>query len=86
MKPRSVIIVENNLDIRTQLMYAFEQRGYLTWTCPSTDVAVQLFSTILPDIVVMDLDLNDGEAMAILQTWKQVADRRSTRLNSSHRL
>jgi DNA-binding NtrC family response regulator len=73
MKPRSVIIVETDLDIRTALMSAFEERGYLTWTCPATDLAVQLFSTVLPDIVVLDLDLADGDAMDLLHTWKRVS-------------
>lgn len=73
MKTASIIIVEKDREVRDQLRSVFESKGFATWTCPSSDLAVSIFSSILPDVVVLDLDLEGDEAMDLLHTWKQTA-------------
>jgi DNA-binding NtrC family response regulator len=73
MSNKSVIIVENDSATRNQLMQAFEERGYLTWTCPTAETAISIFSVVQPDIVLLDLDLEGGGAMELLDCWKMVA-------------
>jgi DNA-binding NtrC family response regulator len=64
-----VMIVENSSDLRSTLQSAFERRGYLTWTCRTPELAMSLFDTIHPSIVILDLDFEGGHILDLLDIW-----------------
>jgi DNA-binding NtrC family response regulator len=73
MKPASVMIVETDADLRNTLRHAFETRGYLTWTCPITEIAESIFAAIQPDVVLLDLDLGGRDLILLIDAWKELA-------------
>jgi DNA-binding NtrC family response regulator len=70
MKATSVMIVENNPDLRTTLRNAFEAHGYATWTFPSPEIAVCIFSTVQPTVIVLDLDVLGERAYEMIEACK----------------
>jgi DNA-binding NtrC family response regulator len=72
VKSVSIMIVENNSDLRQTLRHAFEDRGYLTWTCRNPDIAVSIFESIQPSVVILDLDF-DENVLQILESWRLIA-------------
>jgi len=78
MKTASVMIVEHNPDIRNTLRHAFEDRGYLTWTCPGNDMAPSIVSSMHPNFVLLDLDSEDEKTLDLLDTLKEISP--STRI------
>jgi len=75
MKPPSIVIIEKDSETRDLLMLAFESRGYMTWTCSGMDVAISLFLTAQPDVVLIDVDENEERMLNFVQTWKTAAPR-----------
>jgi len=73
MKPVSIMIVDDNADYRDQLRHAFEDRGYLTWTCPGHEIAESIFAAIQPNIVVLDLDLGETNPLDLIDAWREMA-------------
>jgi DNA-binding NtrC family response regulator len=65
------MIVENNSDLRNTLRNAFEGRGYLTWTCRAPEIAVSIFETIQPSVVILDLDFEEGHILDLLDIWRE---------------
>ena len=73
MKSVSIMIVENNPHLRSILRHAFEDRGYLTWTCPGPEIATSIFGAIHPNIVLLDLDFEGAELLHLIQSWKELS-------------
>jgi two-component system, chemotaxis family, chemotaxis protein CheY len=73
MQPVSIMIVENNTDLRNTLRHAFEDRGYLTWTCHAPEIAVSIFAAIHPSVVLLDLDFEGARPMELLDAWKEMS-------------
>jgi len=73
MKTVSIMIVENNTDLRNTLRHAFEDRGYLTWTCPGPEIALSIFDAVHPNVVLLDLDFEGTDPMALLDIWKDLS-------------
>jgi DNA-binding NtrC family response regulator len=71
MKPTSVMIVENNPDLRTTLRHAFEDRGFITWTFPSPEIAISIFSTFQPTVIILDLDVAGSQACEMIDTCRE---------------
>src|SRR5690348_822241 len=71
--PVSIMIVENNNDLRNTLRHAFEDRGYLTWTCPVLEIASSIFEAIQPSIVILDLDLEGQNILDLIESWRRKA-------------
>jgi len=71
MRHNTIIIVEGDAEMRSRLMHAFEDRGYITWTCPGPEVALSIFSTAHPNVVLLDLDEEESIALGLLDTWKK---------------
>jgi DNA-binding NtrC family response regulator len=70
MKPASIMIVENNTALRNILRHAFENRGYITWTCPAPEIAISIFSAIQPSIVILDLDFEGFNSLPLIDAWR----------------
>ncbi len=73
MKTQSIMIVENNTDLRNTLRHAFEDRGYMTWTCPAPEIAVCIFAAVRPNVVLLDLDFAGSSPMDLLDAWKKLS-------------
>ncbi len=71
MRNATVIIVEKDSAIRNQLMCAFEERGYWTWTSPSPEMAFSIFSYVEPTVILLDLDGQEPEALELLAGCKK---------------
>ena len=71
MKLASVIIVENNTDLRNTLRHAFEDRGFLTWTFPRAGIAESIVDALHPDVVLFDLDMQGDETLEFISAWKK---------------
>ena len=71
MKLASVIIVENNNDVRNDLRHAFENRGFLTWTFPRAGIAESIVDALQPDVVLLDLDTQGDETLRYIREWKE---------------
>ncbi len=65
----SVMIIERNADLRHILRHVFEDRGYLTWTCPIPEIANSIFDAIQPNFVILDLDYEGTDCMQMLDDW-----------------
>jgi DNA-binding NtrC family response regulator len=73
MNSVSIMIVENNNDLRATLRHAFEDRGYLTWTCPTPEIAISIFAAIRPNVVLLDLDLEWADPIHLIDLWKEMS-------------
>jgi len=82
MKPTSVMIVEFNTDSCNALRHAFEDRGYITWSFPSPDIAVSIFSTIQPSVILLDLDVVGWEGLHMIDDCKKVCPHSSVIVES----
>jgi DNA-binding NtrC family response regulator len=70
MQPASIIIVENNTDVRDSLRHAFEDHGYRTWTCPGPEMAESIFDAVQPNVVLLDLDLEGAHPYQMMDSWR----------------
>jgi len=73
MKPVSVMIVENNTDLRNTLRRAFEDHDYPTWTCQEPETAVSVFAAIHPSVVLLDLDIEWANPLELIDAWKDIS-------------
>ena len=71
LKSVTIMIVENNSDLRNTLRHAFVGRGYLTWTCRAPEIAVSIFDSIQPSVVILDLDFEEGHVLDLLDIWRE---------------
>ncbi len=71
MRHVSIMIVEDNTDLRNTLRHAFEDRGYITWTCPGPEIALSIFSAVQPNIVILDLDMGGPDPLDMISIWKE---------------
>jgi len=71
--PASIMIVENNTELRNTLRHAFEDRGYLTWTCIIPEIAMSIFEAVQPSIVILDLDFEEADVLRILDVWHKLS-------------
>ena len=77
-KAGSIMIVDSSPDYSNTLRHAFEDRGYLTWTCPGPDIASCILLAIHPTAVVLDLDLEGVNPFDIMDAWRALSP--STRI------
>ncbi len=63
---RSVLLIEDNHQNRYLATFLLEKRGYKVWTAADGRHGIQLAQAILPDIILLDIQLPvmDGHAVA----------------------
>lgn len=66
-----IIIVEDHADLRFVLGENFRERGYAVEEAPNAEGLRCLFSGARPDVVLLDLQLPDGDGLALLSEIKQ---------------
>jgi two-component system cell cycle response regulator DivK len=55
--PATVLIVDDSFDTRAMYQQYFGHEGYRTYTAADGDAGVHIASTVLPDVIVMDLSM-----------------------------
>ena len=66
-----VLIVENDSDLAQVLMSLFERHGIETHHAQKGREAIQLSQHILPDLLVLDLNIPDGDGFAVVDWLRQ---------------
>jgi CheY-like chemotaxis protein len=83
VKQTSVVIVECNTDLRHALRHAFEDRGYVTWTFPNPEIAFSIFTTIQPNVIVMDLDVPGVQSYEAIDACRKLCPNASLIVEST---
>jgi two-component system, NtrC family, response regulator AtoC len=69
--PRSVLVVDDEPDIRSLLTDLLTDEGYTVRTADSAAKATAEITKELPDLVMMDVQLPDQDGIALLKTLKR---------------
>lgn len=67
-----VLLVEDDVDSLDLLAFSLESRGAIVTSARSFAEAVAAMSVVLPDVVVTDVELTDGDGYTLLQTLRNV--------------
>jgi len=70
MKAR-IMVVDDEADIRLVVRACLERAGYEVSEASSAAALRQSFAAPAPDVVVLDLQLSDGDGLALLPELKQ---------------
>ena len=65
-RPR-VLVVEDDEDLARVLAASLEQRGLRVLVAPTAAAATRLSRTFLPDLIVLDIVLPDGDGFAVVE-------------------
>lgn len=70
----SLVIIEDDLRVRTALSRALEQRGHVVVQAESAMTGLTLVMSQKPDVVVLDLGLPDLDGVELLRMVRSVSD------------
>src|SRR5258708_19743044 len=88
----TLLIVDDDRSARDGLRSIFETAGHKTITVRDAPEALRLLREQSCDLVMLDVELPDVDGLALCRLvraqpkLKQLPDRKSTRLNSSHQI
>jgi CheY-like chemotaxis protein len=66
-----VLVVEDDEDLARVLVASLEQRGLRVLVAPTAGAATRLSRTFLPDLIVLDIVLPDGDGFAVVEQLRQ---------------
>ena len=67
---KTICIVEDNSDIRELLEYLLINRGFKVLTCATLNIFSQKIVTIVPDLIILDIMLPDGNGLDVCARLK----------------
>ncbi len=67
-----ILVVDDEIDIRESLSFAFRKEGYAVDTAESKQEALSLFSKYDYDVVFLDLKLPDGNGLDLLKEFLDI--------------
>ncbi|MCS6781035.1 MAG: response regulator [Geminicoccaceae bacterium] len=70
--PLRVLLVDDDAPLRRQLVRALEREGFSVATAASLGEAYQVAAEEPPDCAVLDLNLEDGHGLQLLDTLKEL--------------
>lgn len=73
MKEPTVVIINPDWRMLDEIRRVFEKQGYVTWTCPSPDLALTIFSTIRPDLLIVDLEEKNSEVQSMVTACREMS-------------
>lgn len=71
MKNSSVLVVDDEPDIRGLLQEILEDEGFDVSTADSADAAQKSINEMQPDLVLLDIWMPDTDGVTLLKTWKK---------------
>ncbi len=74
MNSRSVLVVDDEPDIRHLLQEILEDEGYDVSVAGSAQSAQQAIDEHTPDLVLLDIWMPDTDGITLLKTWRQSGD------------
>jgi len=70
--PLRVLLVEDDVPLRRNLARACEREGFTVGTAASLKEAYEVAAALVPDCAVLDLNLEDGHGLQLLETLKEL--------------
>ncbi len=70
MNNRSVLVVDDEPDIRTLLQEILEDEGYAVAVAGSAGEAKEFLAESVPDLVLLDIWMPDIDGISLLKSWK----------------
>jgi DNA-binding NtrC family response regulator len=70
MSSRSVLVIDDEPDIRALLQEILEDEGYAVSTAASAAEASEALSESTPDLVLLDIWMPDTDGISLLKAWK----------------
>ena len=71
MQPKSILVVDDEVSVRTSLEKVLSKEGYITKTAGSGNDAIKILSESTVDIVLSDLKMPDGDGLELLRAVKE---------------
>jgi len=71
MNSRSVLVVDDEPDIRNLLQEILEDEGYAVSVAESASTAQACIEEQTPDLVLLDIWMPDTDGISLLKTWRQ---------------
>ncbi|MCH7675830.1 sigma-54-dependent Fis family transcriptional regulator [candidate division KSB1 bacterium] len=71
MQPKSILVVDDEVSVRTSLEKVLSKEGYITKTAGSGNDAIKILSKVTVDIVLSDLKMPDGDGLELLRAVKK---------------
>ena len=68
---KTLLIVEDHDALRSRLKLALERRGFIARTAGSVSEALAEADSALPDYAIVDLRLQDGSGLAVIEALEQ---------------
>ena len=66
-----ILLVEDESNIRSFIQTVLEAKGYQVITEKTCKNAIMVFSSHLPDLVILDLGLPDGDGTEFIKTIRE---------------
>jgi DNA-binding response OmpR family regulator len=66
-----VLVVEDDEDLARVLTASLEQRGLRVINAPTASAATRLSRTFLPDLIVLDIVLPDGDGFSVVEQLRK---------------
>jgi signal transduction histidine kinase len=73
-QPRTVLIIEDDEELRFSLVLALEDAGYRVKASAASDEGLRLAREHQPAVIVCDVHLREGDGRALLKTLRQDGD------------
>ncbi len=74
MSSRTVLVVDDEPDIRNLLQEILEDEGYAVSAADSASAAQQCIEEQTPDLVLLDIWMPDTDGISLLKSWRQSGD------------
>ena len=74
MANETLLLVEDDVDIRELIRYNMEREGYKVIACPSAEQAKDVLAKKVPDLILLDLMLPDSDGVSFLRMLRSNRD------------
>jgi NtrC-family two-component system response regulator AlgB len=84
MGKRSALIVDDDTNLSTTLIFLLEERGYTALTAKQGKLGLEAYDSSLPDVVFLDLKLPDMSGLEVLEELGERSHRSSIVMITGH--
>lgn len=68
----SILVVDDEKEIRILLARFLVRKGFTVWSASTLEEGIQIFRQDSPDIVLLDINLPDGNGLKEIKSFSQV--------------